>query len=73
MDAWIDLLVKATVYFAVDANSRYWQVKTEKEDKNEATFISHNDLYRFVRMPFGSRKASRTFQRTMDAIPARFK
>ena len=53
MDECIDSLGDATVFTALDCNSRYWQVEIDEEDRDKTTFASHFGLYRFIRMPFG--------------------
>lgn len=58
----------AVVFFALDANSGYWQVDVDKTDRDRMEFISRHGLYRFVRVPFRSKNSPGTFQRTIDVI-----
>lgn len=48
--------------------SWYRQVEINKKDREKLAFISHHELYRFIRMPFGLQIAPGTFQRTTDVI-----
>lgn len=42
--------------------------KLQKEDQDKIAFTSHNGLYRFVRIWFGSENAPGLFESTMEAI-----
>jgi len=53
-----------------DAKSGYWQIPVAEEDKWKTAFVSHDGLYEWTRMPFGSRNAGTTFARAMKTIYA---
>jgi Reverse transcriptase (RNA-dependent DNA polymerase) len=66
MDECIDYLGDAKICTTLDCNSGYWQVPVRPEDREKTTFTSHEGLYWFLRMPFGLRNSSATFQRFVD-------
>lgn len=67
MDKCIDSLDKAAIFSTLEEDdSEYWQVEIDKADYDESAFTSHHRLYRFIRMPFGLRIATGTYQRTME-------
>lgn len=68
IDEYIDFLGKGAIFSTLDANSACWQLDINKADKNETAFISHQETYRFIQMPFGLLNAPRTFKRTMDVM-----
>jgi len=51
-----------------DANSVYWQIPINKQDRWLTAFITHDGLYEWVRMPFGLKNAGATFVRAVRAI-----
>jgi hypothetical protein len=53
MDECIDSLGDASVFSTLDCNSGYWQITVSPDDKEKTTFTSHEDLFWFLRMPFG--------------------
>jgi Reverse transcriptase (RNA-dependent DNA polymerase) len=68
MDDCIDSLGDARVFYTLDANACYWQIRVAKKDREKASFICHAGTYQFIRMPFGLVNAPATFQRGMDVI-----
>lgn len=68
MDEYIDSLVEAAVFSALDTNSRQRQVVDEETYRDKTAVTSHHILYRFVRMPLGQKNTPVTFQRAADAI-----
>lgn len=64
----IDSLWDAAIFSTADTEGCYWQVPTAEEDKDMATFISHEGTYRFNCTPFVMVNASKTFQRYLDII-----
>ena len=71
MDECIDSLGDARVFSTLDANSGYWQIEVDPNDRDKTAFTSHFGLYRFKRMPFGLKNAPGTFQRAADVILAK--
>lgn len=47
-------------------------MEVKEEDREKAAISSHRDLYISVRMPFGLKNVTRTFQNIMDVILASF-
>lgn len=68
--AWLG---KAQVCLTLVANSAYWQTKLDEQKCEKSTFTLHYGLYRFIRMLFGLKNATSTFQRSMDVIKSKVK
>ena len=66
-----DLLdsIKDAQYFSkLDLRSGYWPIPVAPEDRAKTAFVTQNGLYEFIRMPFGVKTASATFQHAMGVI-----
>lgn len=61
MDECIDSLVRAKLFSTLHANSGYRQIEMDKNDVEKTAFVSCNGLYKYIRMPFGSKNAPATF------------
>lgn len=70
MDECIDSLVEPTIFWTLDANSRYWKVEIAAQDCDKMAFTSHHGSFRFTRVPFRLKNAPETFKRAMDGRPA---
>lgn len=57
----IGLPEEVTVLPILDANSGYWQVENEEEDREESAITYDHGLYCFVRTPFGLKNVLGTF------------
>jgi hypothetical protein len=68
MDECIDSLVEAAIFTTLDCNSGYWQIPVDPADRDKTTFTSHYGICRFIRLPFGLRNATGTFQQAVDII-----
>ena len=68
MDDCIDSLGDATIFTTLDANSGYWQLPLDPDDRDKSTFTTFLGTFRFLRMRFGLRNAPATFQRALDII-----
>lgn len=68
MNECIDSVVKRNVFSKLNANSGYWQIKIKVADKDKNAFTMQHSVHRFIRMPFGSKKAPGTFKHTMYVI-----
>jgi len=51
-----------------DAKSGYWQIPVAEEDQGKTSFMTHDGLYEWTRMPFGLRNAGATFVRAIKTI-----
>ena len=51
-----------------DTKSGYWQIPVAEDDQWKTTFVAHDGLYQWTRMPFGLRNAVSTFVRAMKTI-----
>lgn len=63
------LLKRSFYFFKLNANRGYLQVKVDKKNGVRTKIISQHDLYRFIRMLSGLRKAPGTFQWTIESFP----
>lgn len=57
MDGCVESFARAAGFSTSDANSEYWQIKIKEFDRDKTTFTSHQELYHFIRLPFGLRNA----------------
>lgn len=60
----------ANLFSVSDANSSYWQIKRDKNNKDETVFVTIDGLYRYTRTPFWSKEAPATFQQAVGTILA---
>jgi len=68
MDDCIDFLGDAKVFSTLDCNSGYWQIPVANEVRDKTTFVCHQGVYRYIRLPFGLSNTPATFQRAIDMI-----
>lgn len=73
MNDWVDLLGKATVFYKLDANRRYWQFGINDVDEGRTAFKSHRGFYCIALVPLGLCNAPESFQRTVELIIFRVK
>ena len=50
----------------MDLNSGFWQVEFHQSDREKTAFSTHQGLYQFVVMPFGTVKKPSTFERLLE-------
>jgi hypothetical protein len=67
-DAVFDSLGGHTIFSSLDAARGYHQFDVREEDRWKTTFITHQGLFQYKRMPFGLRNAPAFFQRFMDQL-----
>lgn len=68
----IDNLGGSTVFSKLDIESAFWNVDVAKEDIEKTAVTTPIGLFEFLKMPFGLRNSSATFQRVMDEILREF-
>lgn len=68
IDGCFESLGKAAILFTIDPSRGRLQVDIDEADRGETVFTSSHGLYRFIRMTFGTRNTSSTFQSTLDVI-----
>lgn len=73
MDEYIDSLGRATIFSALYASSKYWQIKMDERDKDKTTIVNHGGLYRYTQLVFGLKIAPENFQTEMVVISAALK
>lgn len=67
MDECLKSLDEARILQTLHANCRYFQIQIDEQDEDKTAFKSHHGLYRILRILFGLKNASTTFQRAMDS------
>lgn len=73
MDEYIYYSGESTIVSTLDINSRYWQIKMDGKGVHKTAFETHNRLHNNIKMLFGLKNASATFQRAMVIILAPLK
>jgi len=68
VDKMIREVGKGRVISVFDAKSGYWQYLVAQKDRWLTAFVTHEELYERVRMPFGLRNAGATFVRAPRAV-----
>jgi Reverse transcriptase (RNA-dependent DNA polymerase) len=73
MDECLDSLGDAIIFYTLDCNSGYWQIPIEERNRDKTAFVTHCDVHRFKRVPFGLCNAPATFQRALDMLLSKVK
>lgn len=58
----------AMLFSTLDLQSAYYQVPLHEDSRSLTTFITHDGLFRFKRVPFGLASGPSCFQRMMSSI-----
>jgi Reverse transcriptase (RNA-dependent DNA polymerase) len=64
---------EATIFTTLDASRGFWQVPVDPKNRSKTAFATRLGVYEFLRVSFGLRNASSTFQRQIDIILSRVK
>lgn len=59
---------KATIFSTLDLNSAYYQIELDPETKEKSSFVTHDGVFCFNRMPFGLKNAPMSFQLLMSLV-----
>ena len=68
VDDCLDTLSGNIWFSKLDANSAYWQVEIEEEDRKKTAFHTKYGLFEHVKMGFGLCNAPATFARVMNLV-----
>lgn len=64
----IDKLHNSEYFSTLDISSGFWHLKVAPKDTNKFAFVTMNDHYEWLVMPFGFRNSPAIFQRVIYAI-----
>ena len=64
----IDTLAGNQWFSKLDANSAYWQVRVNEQDRKKTAFITRYGLFEHVRMGFGLCNGPATYSRVMNLV-----
>ena len=70
IDEILDSLQGKKYFTGLDLANGYWQIEVEPNDREKTAFVVENDLYEFVKMPFGLCNSPSTFMRAMNCVMA---
>ena len=64
----VDELTGCRIFSKIDLKSAYWQIPMASDSVAKTAITTPFGLFEFIKMPFGLRNASQTFQRFADNI-----
>jgi transposase InsO family protein len=70
IDEILDSLQGKKYFTGLDLANGYWQIEVDPKDREKTAFVVENDLYEFVKMPFGLCNSPSTFMRAMNCVMA---
>lgn len=59
---------KAHFISVFDASQSYWQTKVKEEDRWKTAFVCNDELWQWVRTPYGGKRSGNTFCRAIQLI-----
>lgn len=68
MDQCIDSFGEARLCPALDASPGYLQIAMDIKKVDKIAFVTYNELYKYINMPFGLKNAPETFQGAMSVV-----
>ena len=68
----LDDLSGGKKFAKLNSASGYWQVLVNSDHVHKTAFATHLHLYKFLRMPFGLKTASQTFEQILNSVFAGF-
>jgi len=68
VDDVISQLGKSAWFFALDLQSRFWQIRMAPEDVKKTALVTKTRFYDWTVMPFGLKNATNTFTKTMSSV-----
>ena len=68
IDEMLDKFEGSQWFSSIDLTSAYWQVEMNEKDIEKTAFITSEELYEFLVMPFRLYNAPATFQRLMHEV-----
>ena len=70
IDEILDRLRGKKYFTGLDLANGYWQIEMEPNDREKTAFTVENNLYEFVKMPFGLCNSPSTFMRAINSVMA---
>ena len=64
----LDSISQGKVFGCCDLASGNWQIPLRKNDQHKSALCTHVGLYHFLRLPFGLKTASNTFQHILNTV-----
>ena len=56
-------LGKSNYFFKIDLSKKYWQIPVAEEDVKKTAFVTPDENYEFIQMPFGMKNSGATLMR----------
>ena len=59
---------RAMIFSTLDLNSAYFQIPLDPETRQKSTFVTHEGVLEFTKIPYGLRNAPMNFQMLMSLV-----